>query len=138
MDQTGITPQGMSTPTLQNNQNITSTVAITQAAIPAYLVSHEKNAVGIGGAKLGEVLNVYYKAGIRRVEAIVTVGGQPLLADCRINARYSKHRNRTYLWLYPRQPAQSVLRDLYRKYRGEAPRRARRPVPILILAIRPK
>jgi hypothetical protein len=138
MDQTGITPPGTATPALLNSQNITATVTIPQAAIPAYVVSHEKNAVAISGPKLAEVLSVYYKAGVRYVEAAVTVGGQPLLADCRINARYSKHRNRTYLWLYPRQPAQSVLRDLYRKYRGDAPRRVRKPMPVLIFALRPK
>ena len=111
---------------------------MVQTAIPAYLVSHEKNVVGISGSKLAEVLTVYHKAGIYYVEVVVAVGGQSLLADCRIVARNNKQRNRVYLWLYPLQPAQSLLRDLYRKYRGDAPRRARRPMPALVLTIKPK
>jgi hypothetical protein len=133
MDQLGIPPPGIDTQTVPNGLNITAPVAI-----PAYIVSHEKNVVAISGPKLAEALDVYYKAGIRRVEAAVIAGGQSFLIDCTIAARHNKQRNRTYLWLYPLQPAQTLFRDLYRKYRGDAPRRSRRPMPVLILALRPK
>jgi len=138
MDQAWIPPPGINTPTVPSGPNITITPTTIQVAIPAYIVSHEKNVVAISGPKLAEVLDVYYKAGIRHVEAAVIAGGQLLLADCTIAARHNKQRSRTYFWLYPLQPAQALLRDLYRKYRGEAPRRARRPAPVLILAIKPK
>lgn len=129
---------GTTTPTIQSHPNITILPTTAQAAIPAYVVSHEKNVVIISGSKLAEALAVYYKAGIRRVEAAVSVDGQLLWVDCTIVARHDRQRNRTYFGLYPLQPAQSLLRDLYRKHRGEAPRRARRPMPVSILAVKPK
>jgi hypothetical protein len=139
MDPTGFPIPGTPTPTLQSGgQNITVANTIAQAAIPAYLVSHEKNIVAISGSKLAEILAVYHRAGIRYVEVAVSVDGQLLLADCRINVRHNRQRNRTYWWLYPLQPAQSLLREVLRRYRGEAPRRARRPMPVLILAVKPK
>ncbi len=138
MGQIGVPLPGTTTPTLQNSPNITPTAIISQAAIPAHLVSHEKNVVAISGPKLAEVLDVYYKAGIRHVEVAVIAGGQLLLADCTITARHNKQRGRTYFWLYPLQPAQTLFRDLYRKYRGEAPRRVRKPMPVLILTVKPK
>jgi len=138
MDQTWILPPGINTPTVPSGPNITVTPTTIQAAIPAYVISHEKNVVAISGPKLAAVLDVYYKAGIRHVEAAVIVGGQLLQVDCTIAARRNKQRNRTYLWLYPLQPAQTLFRDLYRKYRGETPRRARKPMPVLILTVKPK
>jgi hypothetical protein len=108
------------------------------AAIPASVILHDKNAVGISGPKLAEVLAVLHRAGIEYVEVVMVADGQTLLAECRIAARNDKQRARARLWLYPLQPAQSLLRDLYYNYRGEAPRRARRPMPVLILAVRPK
>jgi len=138
MDNPGIPLPGTTTPTPQNTGNITTTVATTQVAIPAYLVSHEKHAVAISGPKLAEALAVYHRAGVALVEATVVAAGQPLVADCTIVARTNKQRNRTYLWLYPLQPAQALLRDLYHKYRSDAPRRAKKPMPVLIFSIRPK
>jgi hypothetical protein len=102
------------------------------------VASHEKNIVIISGPKLAEALAVYYKAGIRRVEAAVSFDGQLLWVDCTIVVRRDRQRNRVYLRLYPLQPAQSLLRDLYRRYRGDAPRRARRPMPVLVFVIKPK
>jgi hypothetical protein len=138
MDQAGITLPGTTTPALPGGTNITVANTTAQAAIPAYIVSHEKNAVAISGPKLAEALTVYYKAGVRYVEAAVVVAGQPLLVDCTINVRINKQRNRAYLWLYPLQPAQALLRDLYHRYRGDAPRRVRKPMPVLILSIKPR
>jgi hypothetical protein len=138
MDQARPPLPGTTTPTTQASPNITATATIAQAAIPAYVISHERNVVAISGPKLAEVLEVYHKAGIHHVEVAVAIDGQLLLADCTIVVRHNKHRNRIYLWLYPLQPAQALLRDLYRKYRGDPPRRVRRPVPVLIFAVRPK
>ena len=137
MDNPGIPLPGTTTPIPQNTGNITTAVT-TQVAIPAYLVLHEKHAVAISGPKLAEALAVYHRAGIRRVEAAVAAAGQPILADCTISIRVNRQRGRTYIWLYPLQPAQALLRDLYHKYRSDAPRRAKKPMPVLILFIRPK
>ncbi|MFZ8808974.1 MAG: hypothetical protein ACO2PN_12855 [Pyrobaculum sp.] len=126
------------TPTIQSHPNITILPTTAQATIPAYVASHEKNIVIISGPKLAEALAVYYKAGIRRVEAAVSFDGQLLWVDCTIVVRRDRQRNRVYLRLYPLQPAQSLLRDLYRRYRGDAPRRARRPMPVLVFVIKPK
>ena len=109
-----------------------------RAAIPAHVVMHDKNAVGISGQKLAEILEVYYKAGISRVEAAVLVDGQPLVVDCRIYTRHDQRRNRTYYWLYPLGTGQSLLRDMLRRHRGDAPRNAKRPLPAAILAVVPK
>jgi len=138
MDRAWIPPPGITTPTQQDNPTNITIQPLTQAAVPAYVVSHEKNVVAISGPKLAEVLSVYYKAGVRRVEAAVIVGGQLLLVDCTIAVRHNKHRNRTYLWLYPLQPAQALLRDLYRKYRGETPPRTKKPMPVLVLSVKPR
>jgi hypothetical protein len=80
----------------------------------------------------------YHKAGVDYIEVVVVVDGQALVADCKINVRRHKQRGRVYLWAYPLQPAQAFLREVYRRYRGETPRRVRKPVPVLILSIRPK
>jgi len=125
-------------PILMGSPNITPSVTMLHAAIPASVILHDKNAVGISGSKLEEVLAVLHKAGVEYVEVVMVADGQTLLAECRIAARNDKQRARVKLWLYPLQPAQSLLRDLYYKYRGEAPRRARRPMPVLILAVKPK
>ena len=106
--------------------------------MPAYLIIHDEGAVGIGGPKLSEVLSLYHRAGVEYVEVVVVVDGQVLVADCKINVRRHKQRGKAYLWAYPLQPAQAFLREVYRRYRGEAPRRARKPMPVLILSIRPK
>jgi hypothetical protein len=111
---------------------------IPASAIPAYVTAHDKNAVGISGRMLDKVLDLYYKAGLRDVEAVLFVEGQAMVVEGKIYVRRDKQTNRHQCWLYPLQPAQSLLRDLYRKYRGETPRRIRRPMPVLIIAIRPK
>lgn len=107
-------------------------------AIPAYVFAHDKNSVGIGGRTLAEVLALYYKAGLRNVEAVVSVEGQIVVVKGKIYVRRDKQTDQCRCWLYPFQPAQAFLRDLYLRYRGEAPRRTRRPMPVLLLAIRPK
>jgi len=138
MVQNGAVPPGIGPPKLTGNQIINQTVTASHAGVPAYLIIHDKGAVGIGGPKLSEILSLYHKAGVEYVEVVVVVDGQVVLADCKINVRRHKQRGKTYMWAYPLQPAQAFLREVYRRYRGEAPRRARKPMPVLILALRPK
>jgi hypothetical protein len=113
---------------LKNMVNIT----VVAAAIPGYVIMHDKSAVVISGQKLAEVLSQLYEAGFRYVEAVVEVAGQRIVIDGTIYIKYDKRRNRTYYWLYPQQPGQSVLRDMFLKYRGGAARHAKRPMPVII------
>jgi len=108
------------------------------AAIPAHITVHDRGVVGISGQKLAENLEVYYRAGIRQVEAVVLVAGQPLVVDGTIYIRHDRRSGRTYYWIYPLQPAQSILRDLYFKYRNNAAPRTKRPMPIIVLTVVPK
>jgi len=125
-------------PILMGSPNITPSVTTLHAAIPASVILHDKNAVGISGPKLAELLAVLHRAGVGYVEVVMVADGQTLLVECRITVRNDKQRARVKLWLYPLQPAQSLLRDLYYKYRGEAPPRAKRPMPVLILSVKPR
>jgi len=115
-------------PSLRKGVNIT----VATAAIPGYVIMHDKSAVAISGQKLGEVLSQLYEAGFRYVEAIVEVAGQRIVVDAAIYSKHDRRRSRTYHWLYPLQPGQSVLRDMFLKYRGGAARHAKRPMPVII------
>jgi len=122
-------PNPVTNPTvLKNMVNIT----ITTAAIPGYVIRHDKNSVVISGEKLGEVLQQLYDSGFRRVEVLIEVAGRHVVADATIYTKYDKRRNRTYWWLYILQPAQAVLRMLLDEYRRGAAARAKRPLPVLI------
>jgi hypothetical protein len=107
-------------------------IYITAVAIPGHVIMHDKNAVVISGQKLAEVLSQLYEAGFRYVEALIETAGQRIVIDAAIYSKYDKRRNRTYWWLYPLQPGQSVLRDMFLKYRGGAARHAKRPMPVII------
>jgi hypothetical protein len=125
-------PNSVTNPTvLKNMVNIT----VATAAIPGYVIMQDKNAVAISGQKLAEVLSQLYEAGFRYVEAVVEVAGQRIVVDAAIYSKYDKRRNRTYFWLYPLQPGQSVLRDMFLKYRNGAARHAKRPMPVIIYQI---
>ena len=113
---------------LKNMVNIT-TVA---AAIPGYVIRHDKNSVVISGEKLGEVLRQLYDSGFHRVEVLIEVAGRQIVTDATIYSKYDRRRNRTYWWLYVLQPGQAVLRALFDEYRRGAAPRAKRPLPVLI------
>jgi hypothetical protein len=100
--------------------------------VPGYVIAHDKNAVAITGQNLAEVLSQLYEAGFRYVEAVVEVAEQKLVIDATIYSKYDRRRGRAYFWLYPLQPGQSVLRDLFRKYRGGAAPHAKKPMPVII------
>ena len=117
-------------------------IYITAVAIPGHVIMHDKNSVVISGQKLAEVLSPLYEAGFRYVEAVVEVAGQRIAVDAAIYSKYDKRRNRAYYWLYPLQPGQSVLRDMFLKYRSGAARHAKRPMPVIIhqiaVSLKPK
>ncbi|MFZ8808144.1 MAG: hypothetical protein ACO2PN_08560 [Pyrobaculum sp.] len=107
-------------------------IYITAVAIPGHVIMHDKNSVVISGQKLAEVLSPLYEAGFRYVEAVVEVAGQRIAVDAAIYSKHDKRRNRAYHWLYPLQPGQSVLRDMFYRHRSGAARHAKRPMPVII------
>ncbi len=122
-------PNPVTNPTmLKNVVNIT----VATAAIPGYVIRHDKNSVVISGEKLGEVLRQLYDSGFRRVEVLIEVAGRQVVTDASIYSKYDRRRNRTYWWLYVLQPGQSVLRALLDEHRRGAAPRAKRPLPVLI------
>jgi len=119
------------------------TVALTfantvVAGVPAFVSVHDSNYVAISGRSLSDLLRAFYDAGVRRVEVVIEVAGQRLAAEANVHRRTDKRSGRAYYWLYPLQPAQSLLRDMLRRYRGGAPRNAKRPLPVAVLTVLPK
>ncbi len=118
-------------------QNVVN-IFLTAAAAPAHIIMHAKDAVGISAPTLAETLKQLYELNIRRVLIVADVAGQRLAAEAVIYRRFDRRSGRIYFWLYPLQPAQTLLRDMLYKYRGGAPYNAKRPLPITILAVTPK
>jgi hypothetical protein len=124
-----------------NLENITVSAKILNAlavGIPAVVTAHDRNSVAITGKNLSEMLQAYYDAGVQRVEVVIDVAGQKVAATCRIYQKTSKQAGRATYWLYPLYPAQALLREMLRRHRGEAPRKAKRPLPITVVAVVPK
>lgn len=118
-------------------QNLVN-IFLTAAAVPAHIIMHAKDVVGISSSALAETLKQLYESNIRRVLVVAEVAGQRLATEAVIYRRFDRRSGRTYFWLYPLQPAQSLLRDVLHRYRGGAPYNAKRPLPITILAVAPK
>jgi len=124
----------------KNTEHILTTIKLLGiAGIPAHISAHDNTYVAIsGGRSLSDILMPYYAAGIRRVELVIDVAGQRLSVDAKIYRRTEKQSGRVYLWLYPLQPAQGLLREMLHRHRAGAAPRAKRPLPITILAVVPK
>ncbi len=135
MNQTNVPPT--SGTTSLHPQNVVN-LFVTAAAVPAHVIMHARDAVGISSPALAETLKQLYESNIRRVLIVAEVAGQRLAAEAAIYRRFDRRSGRIYHWLYPLQPAQSLLRDMLHKYRGGAPYNAKRPLPITILAVMPK
>jgi hypothetical protein len=130
----------MDTPPLHTNLNpvtnpttLRHTVNLTvAAAVPGYVIKHDKHSVVISGEKLGEVLRQLHDSGFRRVEVLMEVAGRRIVTDASIYSKYDRRRNRIYWWLYVLQPGQAVLRTLFDEHRRGAAPHAKRPLPVLI------
>jgi len=118
-------------------QNLVN-IFLTVAAVPAHIIMHARDVVGISSSALAETLKQLYESNIRRVLVVAEVAGQRLATEAVIYRRFDRRSGRTYFWLYPLQPAQALLRDVLHRYRGGAPYNAKRPLPITILAVAPK
>lgn len=131
-------PQVTSSQYAQSNATVNIFYYSSAAAIPAHVIMHDRDAVGISGWGLAEVLKPLYEAGIRHVVVVVDAAGQRLVAEATIYRRVDKQSGRVMYWLYPLSSAQRLLRDLLHKYRGDAPRNAKRPLPAAVVAVVPK
>ncbi|MFZ8838215.1 MAG: hypothetical protein ACO2PM_04650 [Pyrobaculum sp.] len=138
MSQTNPTPTPVTSSQYAQNNTANILYYASAAAIPAHIIMHDKNAVGISGWGLAEVLKPLYEAGIRHVVVVVDAAGQRLVAEATIYRRVDKQSGRVMYWLYPLSSAQRLLRDLLHKYRGDAPRNAKRPLPAAVVAVVPK
>jgi len=116
----------------------TVSALISGAAVPGHVVVHGKKTVGIVSNGLADLLKAFYEAGVRRVQAVIDVAGQRLAVDAVVYRKINKRSGHTSYWLYPLGTSQTLLRDLYRRNRGDAPRNAKHPLPVVILTIVPK
>jgi hypothetical protein len=139
MSQTPTNPPQVTNPQYaQSNTAVNIFYYSSAAVIPAHVIMHDRDAVGISGWGLAEVLKPLYEAGIRHVVVVVDAAGQRLVAEATIYRRMDKRSGRIMYWLYPLSSAQRLLRDLMRRYRGDAPRNAKRPLPVAVVAVVPK
>jgi hypothetical protein len=104
--------------------------------IPAVLVnngkSHGRYYVLIKSTKLAQQLQILLGAGIRRVEAILSVEGNALTVFASIVRRKASEPP----YLYPLGEGGKVLAEIYRRKREESGR-GKNSVPLLILTITP-
>jgi hypothetical protein len=129
---------GHSNTTHTTPKNSTNLVAAAISGLPAVVVNHSRDAVVISGERLSEVLEVYYNAGVRQVDAVVGLDGQQFVVTCSIYRKADRRTNRVYYWLYPLGAGQHLLRERYKAFRGAAERYAKTPTPIVIYSIMPK
>lgn len=106
--------------------------------IPASVSLYGKNFVVISGPELSKRLEELYTFGVREVEVVVDVPGQRLVATGRIYIRHNKQSGHTYYYIYPRDSAQRLLRELYFNYRSGATPGAKKPMPAIVITILPR
>ena len=119
---------------MSNEKNKINSLVGEPWEIPAS-VSWYGTYVAIGGRELSKRLEELYLSGVREVELILDVPGRRLGISGRII--YKRNKDRTYYYIYPKHPAQSLLRELYLKRRGNAEPYAKTPVPVVVVAIIP-
>jgi hypothetical protein len=123
------------------NQQLHQTSAnlyVIGGGIPATVRSQDKTVVAISGEELSKALAVFYSAGIRHVEVDVLVNDLKVILTGTIYKRNDRRTGRTHYIIYPLGSGQKFLREKYRAFRGEVPRNLKRPMPILVMNIRPK
>ncbi len=115
----------------QSNNN--DSVSPSTWGIPASISLYGKNFVVISGPELSRRLKELYASGAREVEVVVDVPGHRLVAIGKIYVL--RKRNAIYYYIYPHDSAQRILRELYYRYRGNAPVGAKRPMPAIVVAV---
>ena len=116
----------------------TANISVVGAGVPATVRAQDKAAVAISGEELSQMLALLYSAGIRRVEIDALMDGLKITFTGTIYKRNDRRLNRTYYIIYPLGSGQKFLREKYRAFKGEITRNLKRPMPILVINIRPK
>jgi len=119
-----------------NNDSVSPAAWDVSASIPASVSLYGRNFVVISGPELSRQLEKLYTSGVQEVEVVLDVPGHRLMATGKIYVL--RKRNTVYYYIYPRDAAQRLLRELYYKYRNNAPAGAKKPMPVIIVAIIPR
>jgi hypothetical protein len=121
----------------QLTQAVFSSLTVN-AALPAHIVVHDRRSVAITSNVLANFLKALYEVGLRDVVVVIEAAGQRIAIEASIYRKFDRRRGRVFHLLYPRQPAQSLLRDMLGKWRNSASPDAKRPMPIMIYSLTPK
>jgi len=116
-----------------NNGSVSPAAWDVSASIPASVSLYGRNFVVISGSELSRQLEKLYTSGVQEVEVVLDVPGHRLMATGKIYVL--RKRNTVYYYIYPHDAAQRLLRELYYKYRNNAPKK---PMPVIIVAIIPR
>jgi hypothetical protein len=116
----------------------TTNLSVVSSIIPATVRAQDRAAVAISGEDLSRVLALLYNAGVRQVEVDILVDGLKITFTGTIYKRNNRRTGRTHYIIYPLGSGQKFLREKYRTFKGEIPRNLKRPMPILVMNIRPK
>jgi len=116
----------------------TFSLLTVNAPLPGHVVVQDKRSVAITCNALVDFLRALYEAGMRNVVVVLEASGQRLAVEASIYRKFDRRSGRDRHLLYPRRPAQSLLRDMLNKWRGNAPPDAKRPMPIIIHGVVPK
>jgi hypothetical protein len=91
----------------------------------------------ISSRALQPVLAAYRRANVRALHVVLHAGGLVVQGLASIVPKRSSKSGPPALYLYPLGELQKLLRALYLQQRDSAPRRARRPLPVVVLALAP-
>ena len=119
-----------------NNDSVSPTTWDVSASIPASVSMYGRNFVVISGPELSRRLEKLYTSGVQEVEVVLDVPGHRLVATGKIYVLRKK--NSVYYYIYPHDVAQRLLREMYYKYRNNAPTGAKKPMPAIVITILPR
>jgi hypothetical protein len=119
-----------------NNDSVSPATWGIPASIPASVSLYGKNFVVISGPELSRRLEELHASGVREVEIVLDVPGHRLMATGKIYVL--RKRNTVYYYIYPHGAAQRLLRELYYKYRNNAPAGAKKPMHAIVITILPR
>jgi hypothetical protein len=120
----------------RRNEVVGGTNHIDAWELPASVSLHGKF-VAISGRELSRHLETLYESGVRSVRVIVDVPGRRLALMGTIYRYHNKQRGSTYYFIYPRDAAQVLLRELYFRHRGNASPNTKTPMPVVVVAVIP-
>lgn len=119
---------------LNNSRNIFSPTA----GLPAVIKQHDRNSVVIAGRRLGEMLEKFHGAGVKRVELIIEINGRQIAVAGSIYKKTNKRTKQSYYYVYPLGADQVLLREKYLMFRGAAESHSKTPLPVIVYSVMPK